>query len=186
MTNGPVVNIPIAENSAFNGDTRSIPVTTTFENIENGVFNSPYRDFMGYNVYRNEELMTASPIAELTYEDLGIANGYYEYCVTAVYGDDCESEPMCDDVDIMVGIDELDGSDINIYPNPANDFVNLEFGNEVKTITIMNFTGQIVYTNENVSTQKILRINTSTFEAGIYIVQIETSNGMVSKKVHIQ
>ena len=126
-------------------------------------------------------------IADLFYDDLGLANGPYEYCITAVYyNEDCESEPVCDNVDITVGIDELNNSYVNIYPNPANSFVNLEINREVNSITLLNNVGQMVYFNDNVNTNEVVVINTSAFEAGIYIVQLETTTGFITKKIAIK
>jgi len=46
----------------------------------------------GYNIYRNDELITNPLIAEPTYTDIVPQNGNYKYEVTAVYGTSLESE----------------------------------------------------------------------------------------------
>ncbi|MCK9203314.1 MAG: carboxypeptidase regulatory-like domain-containing protein, partial [Bacteroidales bacterium] len=47
---------------------------------------------MGYNVYRNADLLTSSPITDLLYDDNNVPSGTYSYRVTAVY-DEGESNP---------------------------------------------------------------------------------------------
>lgn len=63
-----------------------------------------------------------------------------------------------------------------LFPNPANDFINIKTKNYrlPATYRIMNVSGQIVMTGE--MTQKELRLNISGLYAGLYIVMIENEN----------
>ena len=83
-----------------------------------------------------------------------------------------------------VGVVETMDNTIAIYPNPATDVVNITSDNNIKSITVYNNVGQIV-TVENVESN-IYRINTSDFETGIYFLQLETEEGMISKRVIIE
>jgi gingipain R len=48
----------------------------------------------GYNVYRDDELITPEPVKdENTYTDIVPANGVYQYEITALYGTSLESDP---------------------------------------------------------------------------------------------
>ncbi len=54
---------------------------------------TPDRDFIGYNVYRNNAVINDEPLIELSYVDLSVENGsIYEYKVTALFSEG-ESEP---------------------------------------------------------------------------------------------
>ncbi|MCK4678579.1 MAG: T9SS type A sorting domain-containing protein [Bacteroidales bacterium] len=181
---GAVMPMEIATNNQITNN-RSNKLSIVQSEVSTA-FYSLSRDLMGYKVYRNGEVLTVEPIADLFYDDLGLANGPYEYCITAVYGVECESVAVCDNVDITVGIDELNNSYINIYPNPASSFVNLEINREVNSITLLNNVGQMVYFNDNVNTNEVVVINTSSFEAGIYFVQLETNTGFITKKIAIK
>ena len=55
--------------------------------------NSRTRAFIGYNVYRDNTLLTETPINTLEYVDTDVASGVYTYSVTAVY-DSGESVPV--------------------------------------------------------------------------------------------
>ncbi|MEZ5197067.1 MAG: T9SS type A sorting domain-containing protein [Bacteroidales bacterium] len=48
----------------------------------------------GYNVLRNGTLLGYVAVPTTEYDDMGLAHGVYEYCVTAVY-DEAESQPVC-------------------------------------------------------------------------------------------
>lgn len=66
-----------------------------------------------------------------------------------------------------------------LYPNPANDVINIRFlQTEVGEyiISIKNELGQSIYTLENfdASAGTILSLNTSIFQEGIYFVQIQS------------
>jgi hypothetical protein len=55
----------------------------------------------GYNVYRDDDIITPEPISELIFTDVVSANGVYEYYVTALYSETLESEP-CDSVIVSI------------------------------------------------------------------------------------
>lgn len=64
-----------------------------------------------------------------------------------------------------------------ISPNPANDFVNINFENELNSkVEILDIKGVIKYQN-NSNQEKSLNINISDFENGLYFVTI-ISNGV--------
>jgi len=45
--------------------------------------------------------------------------------------------------------------------------------------------GQVVYVNNKVNSNEVLRVNVSSFEPGIYFIQAQTGNGMITKKLTI-
>lgn len=48
----------------------------------------------GYKIYRNQTLITPTPLANRTFVDTLLVNGVYQYDVTAVYTNNCESAPI--------------------------------------------------------------------------------------------
>lgn len=63
---------------------------------------------MGYEVYRETVLLSFTD--ELTYTDHDLENGFYNYCVYAVY-EDCQSEYACELVEVSCqGVKNLDYS----------------------------------------------------------------------------
>ncbi len=180
--------------SAISLDIESLdPITNLVIDYETGTpdvaltWSAPTREFDGYYVYRNDVLLTETPITDTFYNDLGLANGSYTYCVNAVYQTECESDPVCGEqpIIIAVGIQELENS-FSIYPNPANGTLHMQFTTPVKSVKILNDMGSVVYANERVNQNRILQVNVSTFEPGIYFVQVMTEKGLATRKLTIQ
>jgi hypothetical protein len=72
---------------------------------------------------------------------------------------------------------------INIYPNPANDMLNIE-AEGMTSIRIMNQVGQLVMVrNANASS---FVINVSDLETGLYFVEITTQEGTLTEKIMIK
>ncbi len=88
-----------------------------------------------------------------------------------------------------LGIDEIQLSDMNVYPNPANSYVNIIFknGNRQKNnchIELKNTLGQGVYaTDVNLVSSPFVQIDISKFTKGIYILTI---NHTLTQKIVIQ
>ena len=79
-----------------------------------------------------------------------------------------------------------ENNSIQIYPNPADNFVNIifpEFTDNI-SISIYNITGQNIY-SKKFETEKQILINTSNFQNGIYFFRFNSVNGSESKKVII-
>ncbi len=130
-----------------------------------------------YKVTLNGNLVATVTTTEYTTDQL--AEGNYIICVTAVYPS-CESEEVCSDNEEIVGIENLDDSVI-VYPNPANDIINIE-GVNISIVNIYNNVGQLVITQENANS-----INISSLNAGVYMINIITEDGdTLVKKVVVR
>jgi hypothetical protein len=80
-------------------------------------------------------------------------------------------------------IDKLDG--IAVYPNPANNelFVDANnFGGLVTSITITNMQGQTILATTN-TVGAVTKLQLSGLQSGFYVVQIQTNQGTITKKV---
>jgi hypothetical protein len=140
----------------------------------------------GYNVYRNGVKINAAIVVPTNYTDVVNMSGLYTYYVTAVYSDPAgESGPSnTHEVDVITSIKETGLSSTQIFPNPAKDMVNITSDFSIQSVTVYNFTGQIV-ANENVDGYSH-QLNTSGLKAGIYIFHINTSNGTVMERIVVQ
>ncbi len=69
---------------------------------------------------------------------------------------------------------------VNVYPNPASSFVNIQTNFEIKSLKVVNYVGQVVF--DQVIGQVNYQINTSDFVSGMYFVQIEANDGTVVTK----
>jgi hypothetical protein len=156
-----------------------------------------------FNVYRsnegedNYELIGTTDaeagVTEYSYYDTDVDIATYCYKVTAVYQsetDECESdfaltpEEDADYVCVYVtGIDNPLAAETVVYPNPARDQVTISSSEEMTRITVINYVGQLI-ANLDVQQNKIV-LNTQNYESGVYIVRIETENGVVTKRFAI-
>jgi hypothetical protein len=79
--------------------------------------------------------------------------------------------------------DYLSNENVNIFPNPATDVINVSFtSSDDAEITVFNIVGGIVYNNQNV-TNKTNEIDMSQEANGIYFVRVKSGDQIVTKKL---
>jgi hypothetical protein len=71
-----------------------------------------------------------------------------------------------------------------LYPNPATDRVTISSSLEMTRITVINYVGQVIYRSE-LNDVNSLDLNTGNYDAGVYVVRIDTENGVVTKRLAI-
>lgn len=80
-------------------------------------------------------------------------------------------------------------SKLIIYPNPAKEIVTLNYSltAPIGTIEIFKLTGRSVSKNELSSSTGELQINTSGYQAGVYIVVVkQNDNSVLQQKLIIE
>lgn len=167
------------------------------------------REFTGFNIYRmGPGEMEYSLIDNVPYETGQTEFGYYDadpyteeypydvcYQVTAVWEsetDYCESSPAPSVVPIWDYVcisitsinDPLTDGMTALYPNPAQDRVNISSSQQIERITVFNYVGQVVIDTE-LNGEQAHVLNTSSYDAGVYVVKISTDNGVVTKRMTI-
>ncbi len=74
-------------------------------------------------------------------------------------------------------------SNVNVYPNPAIDILNVTLENtNPTTIKVYNMNGQLVF-NKNVVNENNVSVDFSEFSSGIYSMQILNNEKVITKKV---
>jgi len=139
-------------------------------------------DLIGFDIYRNDELIDHLSPATIFFSDhtAELEDGDYKYCVVPVYPSVCALEDKCFETYISnVGIVTYKDN-ILIYPNPANNMINI-FGVDIANVKIFNNIGQLVLFQQNTN-----KINLSALINGIYILSIETlTERIIHKKIII-
>ena len=69
-----------------------------------------------------------------------------------------------------------------MYPNPANNRLNLEGLENVKVISLLDVTGKVVFNKANIS-ENTLTIDLSNVGKGMYFIQLETEENISSYKI---
>ena len=81
-----------------------------------------------------------------------------------------------------VGI-ELNTANLwTVYPNPANDIVNIILGSSIiaESINIYDLSGRLLE-QFNINGKKELQINVSSYPKGTYLMTIHSNNGTLTK-----
>ena len=155
---------------------------------------------LGYNIYRTNKKgdvyygINSTPVTGLTYTDNNPYAGTNYYIVKAVKMETgtCGSY-MNSSLGIMTqvdnvngsntGIDELSVSEMNIYPNPGTETVNIS-GVEGSKVQVMDINGRVVYSAE--SGTEVLQLSVSEWSKGIYIISCQRDNKIETGKLVIQ
>jgi serine protease AprX len=141
-----------------------------------------------YYVYRKncdtgEQSLVAENVINAQYIDnewVNLQSGLYQYGVSADGGYTIYwSEPLDKDWD---NLSETNLSEVAVYPNPAKGFVTIESVG-IQRVTIISMLGETIYDVE-VNTDK-LELQLSDYQSGMYIVNVLTGKGLVTKKITI-
>jgi len=147
------------------------------------------KDLDYYNVYLKAPgtsfFMVIGNTTETEYTYEPEEKGLHTFYVTAVWDPEGESDPSNEhEVDVITGIEEILFNSTSIYPNPAADVVNIKSDFEIVSLRVYSHTGQIV--SEEVINNNIYTFDASQYNAGIYMFQIETAEGTITKRIIIQ
>ncbi len=117
--------------------------------------------------------------------------GTTTYTVTGTDINGCSnSTTITQDVTVCAGITENSNSiTSNIYPIPAKDVLNIELVNVSNqntkiTVNIYSIDGKKVFYSQYDNSDKII-LNVSDIETGMYVVEVITDNGKLSKNIVI-
>ena len=147
-----------------------------------------------FNIYRMEGVVKdAELIAEIpftgasNYEffDAVDEQGDFEYNVTSVYvrgGEQCESEAESIGSIIITDIEENTDESIQVYPNPTNGLLTVS-GDGMMHISVSNMLGQRLM---EATAESYATLDLTDYGQGIYLVRIETANGVKVQKVNLQ
>ncbi len=82
-------------------------------------------------------------------------------------------------------INELSNGNLDIYPNPNNGLFTISNSEDIVEVTITDVHGKIVQSINEINLNKI-DVDLTNLERGMYMVNIETSNGTVIESVIVQ
>ncbi|MCL2042089.1 MAG: C25 family cysteine peptidase [Bacteroidales bacterium] len=140
-------------------------------------------ELLGYNVYRDEELIEELLPDVFEYRDEELENGTYIYQLSAVY-EHCEESALTAGVAVTIevtGISNVPTGTFQIFPNPAHNELNIT-GNVVPTaVRMYNITGQLVYETDQCATK--MKISVAEMPEGVYFIKIDSEYGNITRKV---
>ena len=80
----------------------------------------------------------------------------------------------------QVGVDELSRQDVKLFPNPAQDQLQLSYSTPIQQVDIFNAEGELIFSETPDNEEASLQI--SQFPAGIYIVKITAEEQIITRK----
>jgi glutaredoxin-related protein len=80
------------------------------------------------------------------------------------------------------GIEELQRSEVSVYPNPAYDFITIRKAYpEHMSVEITSSTGQLISSKEMDGTT--LQLDLSSFEKGVYFITVRSKDFLTTRKI---
>ncbi len=83
----------------------------------------------------------------------------------------------------VTGLTEAATFDVEIYPNPANNLLQLKANEHITEVAIYNTSGALVYQQKNTS---INQCNLTELTNGLYLIQLKTRQSSLVKRMVIQ
>ncbi|MCF8303979.1 MAG: T9SS type A sorting domain-containing protein [Bacteroidales bacterium] len=131
--------------------------------------------------------MSSEPNPSITYEEAGtydvtleVSDGNNEHSITMegyITVEDC------------TGLDEKDNYSLSVWPNPANEALNINGGNlsEEVNLKIYDVSGKLVLENQNLDLSKSnQKLNISHLKQGVYFLEITGNEAVKREKIVIE
>jgi hypothetical protein len=78
-------------------------------------------------------------------------------------------------------------SQLQIFPNPTENTLNLKLSNQsIQEIIVFDLQGRIIFLEHSDGTSHNTQIDVSNFSKGIYVVQVTSSQGIVSSSKFVK
>jgi len=82
------------------------------------------------------------------------------------------------------GITSYNADNITLYPNPANDKLNIQSSDfAIEGIRIIDICGKVIYTSNSVSNPYSVELDVSSLSQGVYLIKIITNDRVIIKRV---
>ena len=78
------------------------------------------------------------------------------------------------------GADAIEAANVTVYPNPAKDFITVDCGEGISSVTIFNASGQLVKSIVGADAEGSIHVG--DLPAGYYIVAVGTESGTTVRK----
>nr|NQU93189.1 carboxypeptidase regulatory-like domain-containing protein [Bacteroidota bacterium] len=145
-------------------------------------WDSPQHNVQSYKVYLDDmNVPVATGITDLSYEFTGLPSGQFTAGVKAVYNTG-SSEINTVEFGITLGFDDYLHRAINIYPNPASEFIMVN-NSKNANLMICDLTGRPVMQKTIVNDSQ--RVDISQLRQGMYLLILSSDEFRINKKLEI-
>lgn len=185
------VDVEMVEEYPLLGNDIVLQVVLTESHIPESWQNQPELNFVCRDMIPNENGSSLNFEGNATQSvtlDFTIPSDYaMENIELIAYVQDIETKEVLQGtlVSLITGLeDAINENQVALYPNPATDNVSIVSDYNMEIITVYNYAGQII--QKEAINHTSYHVNTSDFDAGIYLFRIETQEGIISKRVIIE
>lgn len=129
-----------------------------------------------YSWYKNGAILTSKNAAYLAVTSSG------NYHALMIDSNSCKN--YTDTIFMQVtGLAEAKSFDVEIYPNPANQFLQLKTNENINEVSVYNTSGALVYQQKGAA---INQCNLTELPDGLYLIQLKTRQSSLVKRIVIQ
>ena len=109
----------------------------------------------------------------------------FEACLTI--SSNCNAHTYCQNINVhgIVGLKELEITDIELYPSPTSDMIYLQSSKSFKSIQRISLThanGQKIYEDVVQETGSTIKFSLESYPSGIYFVRLFDNKGVLTLK----
>lgn len=91
--------------------------------------------------------------------------------------------PVTLEVETVISVNEIQQSDISLFPNPASNQLQIRSNHLIERISITDISGKTIYMEIDNSHQTALDI--TNLKNGLYLIQVITNQGTFAKKIQV-
>ena len=146
-----------------------------------------------FEIYRSEgindfelvqRIVNTPSIEEYQCNDRVEKGGLYLYRIIAFYQNDCQSDFVQIEVEVVgdEAVVENELGNVEFYPNPSNGMVNIK-ADAMQQVSVYNMMGQLMMI-QSVDTDEVV-LDMTSFDNGMYLVNVMTVNGNIVKVLNI-
>ncbi|CAA6799188.1 MAG: Putative secreted protein (Por secretion system target) [uncultured Aureispira sp.] len=113
------------------------------------------------------------------------------YTTTLIASDSCGNSDTTTQNVVVTTVTEIENltkstAELAIYPNPAKNYVTIDYNKAINHIRIVNTLGKEIFSQKNMNIGKNV-IHLRTYTRGVYYVQLKLNSGQsISKKLVLQ
>ncbi|MBQ4206309.1 MAG: T9SS type A sorting domain-containing protein, partial [Bacteroidales bacterium] len=143
-----------------------------------------YRSENGIDFDLVQRIVNTPSLTHYEVVDVVKLPGIYTYRIIAFYQNDCESDYAEIEVEVIGddNVGETLTANVAMYPNPTFGLVTIK-AEAMSQLTVVNVMGQVLMTQAIDNDEVVLDM--SSFENGMYLVNIITDNGNVVKVLNV-
>jgi hypothetical protein len=129
----------------------------------------------GTNIQWYSSLTSSTPLADTT----SLVDGTTYYASQTLNG--CEGPRLAITVTVQLGVSDFNTVKISYSPNPVTNFLDVKSNEILKSVSIINALGQIVFSKNFNNTD--LQLDLSDLSAGSYFVKVQSNEKQNTFKI---